>query len=57
MNSNMTVDGSQIRYYDTSIFDQKVFRQNVELDACLTGMGGVCGNYFIILKFIRVKVI
>ena len=40
-------------YNGISIFDHKNFRQKLELDACLTGMGGVCGNYVDHLKIQR----
>ena len=37
-------------YNGISIFDHKNLHQKLELDACLTGMGGVCGNYVYHLK-------
>ena len=40
-------------YNGVSIFDHKNFNQKLELDACLTGMGGVCGNYVYHLKIER----
>ena len=32
-------------YNGTSIYDHPVIRDTLELDACLDGMGGVCGQY------------
>ena len=38
------------RYNGTSIYNHAVVRDTVELDACLTGLGAVCGNYVYHLK-------
>ena len=41
------------RYNGTSIYNHAVVRDTVELDACLTGLGAVCGNYVYHLKIDR----